>query len=61
MEVKFNSVVEGLLLIFDIENDPQVETTVIPESSRMVLETFDKDLPCLLLIFAMHYEMEQKQ
>ena len=29
---------------------------MISEESRQVLDTFDRELPCLLLLFALHYE-----
>jgi hypothetical protein len=45
-----------LLHIFELEGEPSLEEFVINEESKQVLDTFDRDMPCLLLLFALHYE-----
>lgn len=42
--------------MFDLEGEPQVEMSVLNEESRLVLGTFEKEMPCLLALFANHYE-----
>lgn len=53
---KLQSIIEGLLHIFELQGQPTLEEYVVNEESRLVLGTFDRQLPCLLLIFALHYE-----
>jgi hypothetical protein len=53
---RFEGIIEGLLYLFDLEGQPAMEDMVVNEESRLVLGTFDRELPCLLLLFARHYE-----
>jgi hypothetical protein len=39
-----------------MEGEPQIEEMIIGEESRLVLGTFDREIPCLLTAFALYYE-----
>lgn len=52
----YQGIIEALLHILELEGEPQVEEYVMNEETKLVLGTFDKEMPCLLLLFAMHYE-----
>ena len=39
---KFQCLIEGLLHVFDLESEPSMEESIIPEESKMVLDTFER-------------------
>ena len=47
--------------IFELEAEPQLEELVLNEESCAVIKTFERDLPCLLLLYALHYEPPTKK
>lgn len=39
---RFESIIEGLLYIFDIESNPQAVDVILKDEVNQVLDTFDK-------------------
>ena len=57
----YQGMVEALLHIFELEAEPQLEEMVLNEETKAVLGTFEGDLPCLLLLYSIHYEPPTKK
>lgn len=56
VQQKYACLIEAFTHVFGIEGEPEDFHFCLSEESKMVIDSFDKELPNLLVLFAMHYE-----